>query len=98
MNIGSYQHFLFFFIHAAYYSSSFFLYRYPIAVLDILMIGNDGQIWLQARTLGEGERQMFNLDISEENLQFALQKAIDVLGVLEPIERTRRGKFRSLGL
>lgn len=82
------------FIHAAYYSSSFFLVRYPIVVLDVLVIGNDGQIWLKARTTGEGERQMFNLDISEENLRSALQNAVDALGILEPFTIKRRGKFK----
>jgi hypothetical protein len=84
------------FIHAAYYSSTFFLMRYPIAILDILVIGNDGQIWLQARTIGEGDKRMFDLDISEENLRLALQNAIDTLGVLEIITIQRRGKFKKL--
>ena len=84
------------FIHAAYYSNSSFLNRYPIAVLDIVIIGNDGQIWLQSRTTGEGDRQMFDLDISEENLRLALQNAIDELGSLEPILRKRRGNFKKI--
>ena len=84
------------FIHAAYYSNTSFLNRYPIAVLDIIIIGNDGQIWLQSRTTGEGERQMFDLDISEENLRLALQNAIDELGSLEPNLRKRRGNFKKI--
>ena len=73
-----------------------FLNRYPIAVLDIIIIGSDGQIWLQSRTTGEGERQMFDLDISEENLRLALQNAIDELGSLEPNPRKRRGNFKKI--
>lgn len=84
------------FIHAAYYSNTSFLNRYPIAVLDIIIIGSDGQIWLQSRTTGEGERQMFDLDISEENLRLALQNAIDELGSLEPNPRKRRGNFKKI--
>ena len=84
------------FIHAAYYSNTSFLNRYPIAVLDIIIIGNDGQVWLQSRTTGEGDRQMFDLDISEENLRLALQNAIDELGTLEPIPRRRRGQFKKI--
>ena len=84
------------FIHAAYYSNSFFLMRYPIVILDVLIVGNDGYIWLEARAIGEGEKRMFDLDISEENLRLALQNAIDLLGVLEPIERKRRGKFKKI--
>ena len=42
-----------------------------------------GQVWLKARGLGEGKRNVLYLDLGEESLQLALDNAILSLDLLE---------------
>ncbi len=74
------------FVHASYHASNFLLSRYPILVLDVVLLGSEGQVWLKARGLGEGMRNVLYLDLSEDSLQLALDNAISSLDLLEPGE------------
>ena len=71
------------FVHASYHASNFLLSRYPILILDVVLLGEEGQVWLRARGIGEGNRNMLFLDLGEESLQLALDNAIASLDLLE---------------
>lgn len=55
---------------------------YPMAVFNIAVVNNQGDVVLEAKSIGSGKKSFMGVDLSKENMTLALNDAIDRLNEL----------------